>query len=99
MKGPNTLSNNESKCLWEPWEEATDEDTYSRELSCIDNGRCLKSNARSSTFVNLIGSTTTLAQREILIMLYVETLQRQKGRNYLLISEFLSLLIPVLYQM
>jgi len=77
VKGPNTLSNNESKSLSEPWEEATDEDTYFRELSCIDSGRCLKSNARSSLFVNLIGSTTALAQREILIMFYVETLQRQ----------------------
>ena len=77
VKSPNTLSNNESKSLSGPWEEATDEDTYFRELSCIDSGRCLKNNARSSTFVHLIGSTTTLAQRDILIMMYVETLQRQ----------------------
>jgi hypothetical protein len=37
----------------------------------------LKSSARSSTFVSLIGSTATLSQRDILIMLYVETLRRQ----------------------
>jgi hypothetical protein len=77
VKGTNTLSNNESKSLSEPWVEATDEDRSFRELSCIGSGRCLKSNARSCTFVNLIGSTTTLAQRNILIMLYVETLRRQ----------------------
>ena len=89
VKDPNTLSNNESKSLSELWEEATDEDTYFQELSCIDSGCCLISSARSCTFVNLIGSTTTLAESDILIVLYVGTLRRQNEEIIWLFAEFL----------
>lgn len=37
-KGPNTLSNNESKSLSEPWVEATDEDTFFESFRVLTAG-------------------------------------------------------------